>query len=197
MDNEEAEIVVGTQRPFLKSDLSSALAGGTETTAPASISKTFEYKDVGLKLKITPHITANKYVRMKLYQEMKDVLPTSQADAASGAISTTNRSANTTVMVQDGETVVIGGLIQEKRSESTQKVPCLGSLPLVGWAFRSVLKTKEKTNLIILITPHIVTSPDDIRTLTNLKRDEVNEITRQFHEESQQAIKRNLELLLQ
>ncbi len=195
MDNEEAEIVVGEQRPFLKSDLSSAVAGGDQPST--SITKTFEYKDVGLKLKFTPHVTNGKYVRMKIYQEMKDVLKDASGPPESGAIATTNRSANTTVMVQDGETIVIGGLIQENRTDSTSQVPCLGSLPLVGWAFKTTSKDKKKTNLIVLITPHIVTCPDDIRSLTDLKREEMNEITRQFHEESQQAIKRNLELLLQ
>lgn len=189
MDNEEAEIVVGEQRPFLKSDLTS-----TEGTA---ITKTFEYKDVGLKLKITPHITAGKYVRMKIYQEIKDFLASASGPPESGAIATTNRSATTTVAVANGETIVIGGLIQEKREDSVAKVPCLGSIPVLGWAFKTSEKKKNKTNLIILITPHIVTSPEDIRNLTDLKREEMNEITRQFQEESQQALKRNLELLLQ
>ncbi len=189
MDNEEAEIVVGEQRPFLKADVTSPEGG--------AFTKTFEYKDVGLKLQITPHITANKYVRMKLYQEIKDFLPEASGPPESGAIATTNRSATTTVMVQDSETIVIGGLIQEKRTDSTSRVPCLGNIPILGWAFKMTDKSKHKTNLIILITPHIVTSPEDIRTLTNLKREEMNEITRQFHEESQQALKRNLELLLQ
>jgi general secretion pathway protein D len=192
MDNEEAEIVVGEQRPFLKSDLSSVTGD-----AASSITKTFDYKDIGLKLKITPHITANKYVRMKVYQEIKDFLPDASGPPESGAIATTNRSASTTVMVQQGETVVIGGLIQEKRTDSTSQVPCLGSIPVLGWAFKTTAKKRDKTNLIILITPHIVTCPEDIRTLTDLKREEMNEITRQFHEETQEDLKRNLDLLLQ
>jgi len=192
MDNEEAEIVVGEQRPFLKSDLSSVTSGDS-----TSVTKTFEYKDVGLKLKITPHITQGKYVRMKIYQEIKDFLPDASGPPESGAIATTNRSASTTVAVGNGETIVIGGLIQEKRVDSVSKLPCLGNIPLLGWAFKTTSGTKNKTNLIILITPHIVTSPDDIRSLTNLKREEMNEITRQFHEETQMDLKRNLEMLLQ
>ena len=98
----------------------------------------------------------------------------------------------------NGETIVIGGLIQEKREDSVVQGALPGQ-PSPCWAgpSRRVSKTKNKTNLIILITPHIVTSPEDIRNLTDLKREEMNEITRQFHEESQQALKRNLELLLQ
>ncbi|MFH0810182.1 MAG: type II secretion system secretin GspD [Pseudomonadota bacterium] len=191
MDNEEAEIFVGEQRPFLKSDLSSVVS-----SSDTSVSKTYEYKDVGLRMKITPHVTSNKFVRMKVFQEIKGVLKV-EGTPESGAISTTNRSANTTVVVRDGETIVIGGLIQETRDNVTSKTPCLGNIPVLGWAFKTTSKEKHKTNLIVLITPHIVTSPEDIRNLTDLKREEMNDITRQFHEESQQAIKRNLELLLQ
>jgi len=92
------------------------------------------------------------------------------SESETGAVTTAKRSAKTTVIVDDGQTIIIGGLIRDDTTDSQTQVPCLGNLPLFGWAFKQTSARKLKTNLLIFISPHIITSPDDIRTLTEHKR---------------------------
>ncbi|MFH1139335.1 MAG: type II secretion system secretin GspD [Pseudomonadota bacterium] len=166
MDNEEARIVVGEERPFLKS----SLATDTGSTSP-SITKTYDFKDLGLTLKITPHITQGEYVKLKIFQELKSF----KSEVEAGAVTSTKREAETTVQVRDGETVVIGGLIDDTGREVHSKVPCLGSVPLLGWAFKTRSQSADKKNLLILISPTIVRTADQLKTLTEKKRLEMKD----------------------
>ncbi len=158
-DNEEAEIFIGENRPFTR---------GEQTTAEGTIVRTFEFKDIGIRLKLTPHISKNRFVRLKLFQEVLSFV----TEPEIGAVVTTKRSADTSVIVQDSQTVVIGGLIRDDKTRATTGVPGLASLPLLGYLFKSQRKTSVKTNLLIFITPHVVKSAEELRRLTLLKREE-------------------------
>jgi general secretion pathway protein D len=165
-DNEEAEIIIGEERPFLRSAQDTPISTSTATTSGFSTVRTFEFKDTGITLRITPQISQGKTVRLNLSQEVKNFI----SESETGAVTTSKRSAKTTVIVDDGQTIVIGGLIREDNTDSQTQVPCLGNLPLLGWAFRQTSARKLKTNLLIFISPHIITTPDDVRRLTEHKR---------------------------
>lgn len=185
-DNEEAEIIIGEERPFLRSSQDTP-SGGVVSTV-----NTFEFRDTGITLRITPQISQGRTVRLNLFQDINRFL----SEAETGAVTTTKRSVKTTVVVDDSQTIVIGGLIQEERDESRTQVPCLGNIPFFGQAFRQTSDRKRKTNLLIFITPHIVNSPEDIRRLTEHKRlqsDKTEEIGRQLRENQPQE---NQEILL-
>jgi general secretion pathway protein D len=186
MDNEEAEIIIGEERPFLRS------SQGTPSGGVVSTVNTFEFRDTGITLRITPQISQDRTVRLNLFQEINRFL----SEAETGAVTTTKRSVKSTVVVDDSQTIVIGGLIQEERDESKTQVPCLGNLPLFGTAFRQTSDHKRKTNLLIFITPNIINSPEDIRLITDHKKqqsDKTEDIKRQLRENQPQE---NLEILL-
>lgn len=182
MDNEEAEIIVGEERPFLKT---------TQTTADAT-TRTYEYKDLGVTLRITPQISKGGTVKLKIFQEIKSFVEQVEV----GAINTTKRQAKTTVVVGDGEMVVIAGLIRDDTREAFSRVPCLGNIPILGWLFKGFYRADTKTNLMIFITPHIVKSPEDLRRLTEEKRVESEKAKEEYKKEKKEAIKENLNLLI-
>ena len=156
-DNKEAEINVGENVPFQGSATQSTI--GTTTSV--------ERKDIGINLKIKPQISEGDYIRMDINQEISAV-----KDSKGQAIDliTTKRSAKTSVVVKDKETVVIGGLIQDNEQEVVNKVPFLGDIPLLGWLFKTKSKTRNKTNLMILLTPHIVKDASDLAEMTRSQR---------------------------
>ena len=125
-DNEEAEIIIGEQRPFLTATRETPAGGVISTT------RSFEFKDTGIIMRITPRISKGKTVRLKLSQEITRFV----SESETGAVTTTKRSAKTTVLIDDGQTIVVGGLIQEDRNRSRTQVPCLGDAPVLGWLFR-------------------------------------------------------------
>lgn len=161
-DNKEAEINVGENVPFQGS---STVTTGFQTTS-------VERKDIGINLKIKPQISEGDYIRMDINQEISAV-----KDSKGQAIDlvTTKRSAKTSIVVKDKETVVIGGLIQDSEEESVSKVPLLGDIPLLGWLFKSKSKTRKKTNLMILLTPHIVKDAADLAEMTRTQRESFGE----------------------
>ena len=156
-DNKEAEINVGENVPFQGSATQSTI--GTTTSV--------ERKDIGINLKIKPQISEGDYIRMDINQEISAV-----KDSKGQAIDlvTTKRSARTSIVVKDKETVVIGGLIQDTEEETVSKVPFLGDIPLLGWAFKTKSKVRKKTNLMILLTPHIVKDAADLAEMTRVQR---------------------------
>jgi len=154
-DNEEAEIIVGEERPFLKS---SQLSEGGSTL------QTWDYKDVGITLKLTPHISKGKLLRLEIFAEIKSFVE--NAEGLEGAVITTKRQATTSVVVEDGSTVVLAGLIRDDVIGGISKVPILGDIPLLGWLFKSRTQSKIKTNLLIFITPRVVTSAADLKKIT-------------------------------
>jgi general secretion pathway protein D len=152
LDNEEAEIVVGQNVPFVTG---SQLSSNNDNPF-----QTIERKDVGLTLKVTPQINDGDVVRLKVEQETSNVTDTAQAVQATDVV-TNKRSINTTVLVNDGSIVALGGLMEESVRSSESKVPLLGDIPLVGMLFRSTQRSHIKTNLLVLLQPTIIR--DDVK----------------------------------
>ena len=165
-DNKEAEIIVGENVPFL-----SQFERGN-STVDQPVLQSIERKDVGITLRITPQISDGGYVKLDIYQEISAVAPTVQTGGADAAdIITTKRSAKTSVVVKDGQRIVIGGLIQEKGSDNVTKVPLLGDIPILGFFFKFKSKKKEKTNLIVFLTPVIINNFGDLDRLRKERED--------------------------
>ncbi|MDP2838653.1 MAG: type II secretion system secretin GspD, partial [Syntrophales bacterium] len=147
LDNEEAEITVGENVPYV--------ARQDTTIGSATNYSNYEYKDVGVTLKVTPQINKDGFVRMKLDQTVtKIVSQSASVDAAGSKVltpTTLKRTAKTTVVVKSGETVVIGGMIEDISDEGTYKVPLLGDIPLLGWLFKSRGTKNNRTNLFVFI----------------------------------------------
>lgn len=185
-DNEEAKIFIGENRPFLRQ------AQDTPSGGIVSTVRSFDFKDVGISLQLTPQISQGKTVRLKLSQEVTAFV----SEAELGAPVTTQRKTTTTVIVDNDQTIVIGGLIQNDVNDAKTQVPCLGNIPLFGWAFKQTSSQRRKTNLLIFLTPHIVSTSEDIDRVTTHKRlqsDKAPEIERRLREGQPQE---PLELLL-
>ena len=165
-DNEEASITVGKNVPYLTKSGSSTVESYN----------TYEYKDVGITLKITPQISKDKRIRLKIAQEITKL---DTALTSGDRPTTLKRTVDTTVIVNDKNTVVIGGLIDDSLSTTEYKVPCLGSIPGLGWAFKSLSNSREKTNLFVFLTPHVVKSPLDAKKMFDKKKEEIERIERE------------------
>ena len=157
-DNKEAEIFVGENVPFRGSIT-------FNTALQNSPQQSIERKDTGITLKLTPQISEGEYVKMDIYQEISAVKDSTSTGAAAD-ITTTKRSAKTSVVVKDTDTVAIGGLIQDKDQVTVSKVPLLGDIPLLGWLFKTKSTTRQKTNLLILLTPKIIKNPGDLNDVS-------------------------------
>ncbi|MDX8382067.1 MAG: type II secretion system secretin GspD [Ghiorsea sp.] len=166
MDNEEAEIVVGQNVPFITG--SSSTQGGV--TNPF---QTVERKDVGITLRVKPQISEGNTVRLEIYQEISNV---NGGTAAEGGLITSKRSIKTVVLANDGGMIILGGLMRDENTAGVQRVPCLGSIPILGEAFKFTENKKSKTNLMVFLRPHIVKDENDIRTLTNRKYNDIQEL---------------------
>ena len=147
LDNEEAVISVGQNVPFITGQY--ALSGAATTPTPF---QTVERRDVGLTLRVRPQISENGTVQLQIYQEVSSVQDTANA----AGIITNKRAVASTVLVDDGQIVVIGGLIQDAVNDGIEKVPGLGDLPLLGGLFRYKTRSQTKTNLMIFLRPTVV-----------------------------------------
>jgi general secretion pathway protein D len=130
-----------------------------EPSAPTVIN-TYAYKDVGVILKLTPHISHGGMVRLVLDSTYSTVVPTTNAPA--GTITTETREAQTVVTMRSGATIVLGGLISDTKTLQFSKVPILGDIPLLGFLFQFKSNQNQKTNLLLFITPHVLTSRPDV-----------------------------------
>lgn len=164
-DNKEAEIVVGENVPFISKR-------ERDATAANIVLSSIERKDVGITLKLTPQITEGDYVKLDIYQEISSLKQASESILINVGPTTTKRSTKTSVVVKDGQTVVIGGLMQEKEEININKMPILGDIPLIGMFFKSEQISKKKTNLLVFLTPHIVKESEKIEQLTSKKQKE-------------------------
>jgi len=167
MDNEEAEILVGQNVPFITGTNSSTGA------ANANPFNTVERKDVGLTLRVTPQISEGNTIRLKIYQEISSVLGGTVAD---GGVTTSKRSINTTVLANDGSIIVLGGLMRDDTSKGVQRVPCISAVPLIGEPFKFTDNSRTKTNLMVFLKPHIIRSRADIKSITEDKFREVKDV---------------------
>jgi general secretion pathway protein D len=167
-DNEEAEIMVGKNVPYQVRQ---------ETTEARLDYSSYEYKDVGVTLKITPQISQERFVRLKIYEEVTRLVDDSVlATDGSGRPETWKRLAQTTVIVKDANTVVIGGLIGDETTTTDYKVPCLGDIPLLGYLFKGTSKNRQKTNLFIFLTPRIIQNPAEARKIYLDKKEQIETI---------------------
>ena len=148
-NNEESTITIGSEVPFIKN---------SQVTDAGGVLNTVEYEDIGIILVVTPHINADGVVEMDVAPEISALAAESvQISESVSAPTFAKRSAQTLVVVPNGMTVVIGGLMEDQETEEVRKVPLLGDIPLVGQLFRRTIKTKSKTELLIFLTPHVVT----------------------------------------
>ncbi len=166
-DNEEARITVGENRPYQTRSTTDPSGGTFES---------FEYRDVGKILKITPHVTEGRLVRLKISLEVTNIDLASTLTTSSTLPVTQKRTIDTTVIVQDSQTVVIGGLIDESENTNETKVPVLGDIPVLGWLFRDRSETSEKANLYIFLTPKVIKSPAEAMKVYQEKKGQMNTI---------------------
>jgi general secretion pathway protein D len=162
LDNEEAEIKVGQEVPFVTGQFTNT---GAQTGATVNPFQTIQRQQVGLTLKLTPQINEGNAVLLKIQQEVSNLLPTS----AAVDLITANRNINTTVIVENSATLVLGGLIEDRMTESQSRVPILGRIPLLGALFRADNNRKSKTNLMVFIRPTILTNDVQAAFETNAK----------------------------
>ncbi|UCD80773.1 MAG: type II secretion system secretin GspD [Desulfobacterales bacterium] len=166
-DNEEARITVGENRPF-QTRSTTDVSGGTF--------ESFEYRDVGKILKITPHVTEDRLVRMQISLEVTAIDLQATLTTSTTLPVTLKRTVDTTVIVKDQQTVVIGGLIDDSTTQSENKVPVLGDIPLLGWLFRKKQDDSVKTNLYVFLTPRVIKNPGEASGIYQQKKDQINTI---------------------
>lgn len=178
IDNEKAEFSVGNNIPY-KAGLTFGGFGLPQQggqTLPGSIGQNIQREKLNLTLNVTPHISSNDAVRLEIEQETKDI---GGSDPELGP-TWTERKLKTQVVVHDQQSVVIGGLIQERDIYSESKVPLLGDIPILGYLFKFSKKTKRKTNLLILLTPYIIKDQLDLQSIRERKVREREEFVRSF-----------------
>jgi general secretion pathway protein D len=166
LDNKEAKIEIGTEV---------AVATGTYTTQPTTATTTatsgvttvgqIQYKTTGIILTVTPQINDKGLVVLKISQEMSDVLEKTTVEGVP-APSFSTRKASTTAVVQDGHTLVIGGLIKERKDKSRAGIPFLSKIPLLGYLFGTTTEKEDRTELLVMVTPHVVRSTEEADNLT-------------------------------
>jgi len=179
MDNKEAEIKVGANVPYVTKE-------DTDSTNINRTVRTFDYRDVGVTLKLTPQINQQGYIRMELFQEITTLVEGSGEEEF--APTTLKRSATTTVNVGDGQTMVIGGLIGDTLTFGNSRVPLLGDIPILGYLFKTITRSRDRTNLYIFLTPAIIDSDEKTNALYKEKYGEYKsfekEMTKEKHDES-------------
>jgi len=174
-DNHEAEIVVGNNLPFATGSYTST--GNTNPTNPFT---TYERKDIGLKLKVRPQISEGDTVRLDIEQEVSN-LSGSVTAVVAGLETTTTRSIKTSVMVDDGRILVLGGLISDELQETEHRVPILGSIPVLGWLFRYNSSSRSRKNLMVFLRPVIIRDKGKSDTITFDKYDYLRRLQGDFN----------------
>lgn len=160
-DKKEAEIIVGQNIPVPTSRLQAA-STTTDPNAAFQTSQNIARQDVGVTLRVTPQISEGDTVRLNIFQEISEV---KSSDSTLGP-TTSNRKVENTVYVRDGEAVMIGGILSDVQNENESKVPWLGDIPILGWAFKGTSTQGRKVNLLVILTPRIVRDPQDLERLT-------------------------------
>lgn len=177
LDNEEAKIVVGRNIPF-------PISSGMDANGNQLVS--YQREDVAITLKVTPQINESNYVTLEIMQEVSEIEEDSSGlDVTSAGFITSKRSAETTVLVKDNQTIVIGGLMGQTETEVETKVPLLGDIPLIGALFRGRRTSSRKTNMMIVLTPHIIDDPVDLEEVYRVKVAQRDEFLRRFYGRSE------------
>jgi general secretion pathway protein D len=160
LDNEEAKIIVGSNVPFVTGQFTNT---GTATTSPF---QTIERKDVGITLRIRPQIGEGGNIRMTIFQESSSLSDKVAPGTSNAGPSTNKRSIESTVVVDDGAILVLGGLIEDKFTDNKSKIPLLGDIPGIGALFRSESRTKTRTNLMVFLRPVVMRGQEDASKLS-------------------------------
>mgnify|MGYP005685708009 FL=1 len=161
MDNEESSIIVGQEIPITTGE-----SLGTNNSNPF---RTVTRQEIGIKLSVKPQINEGNSIKLDIEQEVSSL--SGPISAGSAEIVTNKRAIETVVMVEDNQTIVLGGLIDDDIQESIRKVPLLGDIPVIGKAFRQEQTTINKKNLVVFLKPTIIRTSQDMQALTNTKYD--------------------------
>jgi general secretion pathway protein D len=165
-NHQEATIIVADNVPYVRDSRITELDPATPTTI-----QTFDFKDVGIELKVTPHISPGNLVRLDVDASFSKLVPSAATGEIEGDTPTTStRDVKTVITIPNDVTVVIGGLIRDDKSTTVKKVPLLGDLPLIGGLFRVDGDRIQKTNLLLFITPHVLTTQEALEEITELKK---------------------------
>jgi general secretion pathway protein D len=164
LDNQEAEINVGQDVPVRTQNRNAGLGGDNAVTVA-----NFEYRPTGIKLKFTPHINKNNKITLDLFQEIKNVAGIS-SEATGGNPTFNKRDIKTTIVVDNVQTIVIGGLISNDKQKKVSRIPILGEIPLIGNLFRRTTNQLKKTNLMVFLTPHILNDRTNSDRITIQKK---------------------------
>ncbi len=164
LDNEEAKIVVGQNVPFVTGSYTQS------TNTSTNPFQTIERKDIGLTLRVTPQVAEGGAVKLKVFQEVSSVVPSSSTVKSADLI-TNKRSIENTVLVDDGQTVVIGGLISDDTKNGDSKVPLLGDIPVIGNLFKYQTRNRDKTNLMVFLRPIVIRDSKAAAQLTGSRYD--------------------------
>ena len=170
LDNQEATIVVGQQVPFR--------TGSFTTTGDGSSNPftTVQREDVGLTLKVTPHVHDGTSVRMEVDQEITNIVETPIGDAGFADVVTSKRQITTTILAEDQQIIVLGGLIQDNVTQTRRKVPLLGDIPGLGFFFRSTGDSRTKTNLLVFLRPTVIKTVQDVESSAERKYRDIWEV---------------------
>ena len=184
LDNEEAEIKVGQQVPFVTGQFTNTGSTNAGTVNPF---QTIQRQEVGTKLKITPQINEGSGVKLKIEQETSSI-----SAGATGAVDlvTNNRTITTSVFVHDGDMLILGGLIDDQMHNNEQRVPGLGRIPGLGWLFRARKTDRTKTNLMVFIRPTILHDEADARFQTSAKYKYIQELQREMNGSNKPLIRK-------
>jgi general secretion pathway protein D len=179
-DNEEAEISVGQNLPFpgaLTAGLG-GLGGGAAGGAAGLLGQTsVQRQDVALRLKLKPHVNENGFVRLEIDQEISDI---SSPNFNGLGPATSKRTAKTMLTVRDQQTVVIGGLVSDRVLDRISKIPILGDIPILGYLFKQTTHSIEKRNLMIILTPYVITDQQDLKRIVERKMRERREFLERY-----------------
>ncbi|MGQ0809826.1 MAG: secretin N-terminal domain-containing protein [Nitrospiraceae bacterium] len=189
-DNQKAKIVVGENRPF-PTGQAQGITGGTLVT--------IERKDVGVTLEMTPQVLENGLIRLEVKQEITAIAENVAQTIGSGSATvpvgptTTKRAMETTAVAQNGQTLVIGGLVRDNFILTERKIPLLGDIPFLGWLFKFQSRQTEKLNLLVFLTPHIIKDEIDMVELNNRKAADLETLQRDSRIDEPTRLKREVQ----
>ncbi|BAN47754.1 type II secretion system secretin GspD [Metapseudomonas resinovorans] len=167
LDNQKAEILVGQNVPFQTGTFTTDASGANNPFT------TIERQDIGVTLKVTPHITEGATLRLEVEQEISSIAPSATLTAQAVDLITNKRSIKSTILAEDGQVIVMGGLIQEDVTQTDSKVPLLGDLPIIGRLFRSTRDSHVKRNLMVFLRPSVVRDAAGLAALSGKKYNDI------------------------
>lgn len=183
LDNQEAEILVGQNVPFQTGSYTTDAAGSSNPFT------TIEREDIGVTLKVTPHINDGATLRLEVEQEISSIAPSVGVNAQAVDLVTNKRSIKSVILADDGQVIVLGGLIQDDVTSTESKVPLLGDIPLIGGLFRSTKDTHVKRNLMVFLRPTVVRDRAGMASLSGKKYSDISVVG--YDDEGQQVLPGN------